>query len=595
MNLGRLSLVQKKGWKIINCFLPDKDKTNNNELKILNNNQIVTNKDTIANLFNNYFTNVIQTMQFPPNYYELFCNGFNQYLTNSFEPFVFHHFKMEDLLKSKGIIYKSPNGLYSIPGKYLKITEENFLNILLLIFNMSLDISVFPDILKFGSILPIYKSGSHNELKNYRPITILNNIAKLFEKCLHGSISEYLDSHNFINKNQFGFRKHHSTEFCIMALLNLLSVKLDQGYYVLTIFLDFTKALDCIDKQILYDKLINKFNFSDVAAKYILSYLTNRKCFVNIDGAKSSQNVIPFGVPQGSILGPLLFLIYINDLPSFLSCNVFLYADDTTLVICSRDIPQMFIKAQSELNILQKYASANHLQLNPSKSKFILFSPHHSHLTATAPSLSLGHINIERVYHFKFLGYLINDNLSWNDQIRHIENKLNVCLAIIIKTRRLFDLNILKLIFAAIGTSHIVYNINVILNAPKIMLNKIAVKYNEICRAMLFVNRWSHISNKEIQNKIDLASCDLLFKKHNLLLINKCEKGKCPTEFYKYFENKNQRTQCINVPFGFKQSKFKSNCPQIWMINSWNILPKNIKLMTETEFIRNISKIMNNQ
>ena len=180
------------------------------------------------------------------------------------------------------------------------------------LFNLSISLSTVPDKSKIAKLKPLYKKGSKTEPKNYRPISLLPLVSKLFEKTVHNQTQQYLQEHKIIYKYQSGFRKHHSTNTCLSHLNNKILEGFDKGMVSGMILIDLQKAFDTIDHNILLKKL--KFmGFADSTISWFRSYLTNRLFLVNIRDTLSDPCVISCGVPQGSILGPLLFLLYVND------------------------------------------------------------------------------------------------------------------------------------------------------------------------------------------------------------------------------------------------------------------------------------------
>ena len=200
-----------------------------------------------------------------------------------------------------------------------------------LIINQSILSGTFPDKLKLAKVIPIHKNGDNTKIDNYRPITILPAISKIFERVLFNQIDKYFSSHNLYNDSQYGFRKKHSTEHAALELVDIISQELEKGNTPLNIFIDLSKTFDTLDHKILLNKL-NHYGFSGPALNIMKSYLTDRKQYVEFKSIVSTQSRIITGVPQGSILGPLLFIIYINDISEASTLfNFIIYADDTAL------------------------------------------------------------------------------------------------------------------------------------------------------------------------------------------------------------------------------------------------------------------------
>ena len=197
--------------------------------------------------------------------------------------------------------------------------------------NLSISKSSFPEDCKIAKIIPLYKKGSRTNPKNYRPISLLPIMSKIFERVAHNQTEEFLERNNLLYKYQSGFRKNHSTETCLNFLQDKISQGFDNGLHSGMILIDLQKAFDTINHEILFQKM-EILGFSRQVIYWYRSYLVNRKFKVKIDKFYSEKGISNCGVPQGSILGPLLFLIYVNDMSQAVKCDLFLYADDSCLL-----------------------------------------------------------------------------------------------------------------------------------------------------------------------------------------------------------------------------------------------------------------------
>ena len=277
---------------------------------------------------------------------------------------------------SKKLKPKSSTGFDNISTKLVKETIELTANPLSHIFNLSLSTGIFPDDMKIAKVIPIFKASNPQCLNNYRPISLLPAFSKLLEKLVHKKLYSFLTAENLLYKHQYGFRQKHSTIHPLIHFLNFCSNAQDKNIseVTLSIFCDLSKAFDVIDHDILYNKL-NRLGIRGTALKWFQSYLTHRLQYVEVDGHKSSHKYIVHGVPQGSILGPLIFLLYINDIQFLSKENILSFADDTTVLVSSSDRNELFEKANRILTKIHNYFTANKLLLNIEQTKFIVIKP----------------------------------------------------------------------------------------------------------------------------------------------------------------------------------------------------------------------------
>ena len=257
-----------------------------------------------------------------------------------------------------------------IPPKLLQDSAVVIAPILTHIFNQSINTGVFPN----GKIIisPLYKSGSKTECSNYRPISVLSTVAKIFEKLISVQLYEYLENNAILASQQSGFRKKFSTETAMLDVTNKWLINMDRGYLNGVIFLDLKKAFDCVDHEILLKKLI-LYGCNGLTLDWFRSYLTNRTQMCKIAQTVSGEAVITCGVPQGSNLGPLLFLIYVNDLPNCLSfSNASLFADDTNLTTSGISAEVAQSQLNEDLENVHRWLLANKLTLNIDKTEYML-------------------------------------------------------------------------------------------------------------------------------------------------------------------------------------------------------------------------------
>ena len=339
--------------------------------------------------------------------------------------------------------------------------------------NKSLTEGVFPNSLKLALVCPIFKKGDVTKCANYRPISLLSNISKIFERVMYNRIEHFLEEHDSIYELQFGFRKNYSTNHALLSIVESIRKNLDNKTYSCRVFVDLEKAFDTVNHTILLSKL-NHYGIRGESLEWFRSYLTNRKQCSTINGSSSEYSKISCGVPQGSILGPLLFLIYINDMHDALSkCIVHHFADDTNLLFSHKD-PEVIRKTlNNELKLLYEWLCANRLSLNVDKTEFIIFRPPRTKLNNRIV-LNLNNKKIHESRKIKYLGLIMDDRLTWKFHINELCKKLGRSVGMLYKLRHLCPLTVLKSLYYSLLNSHIAYGLPVWGNSDQIYIDKIS-------------------------------------------------------------------------------------------------------------------------
>ena len=452
----------KNTWKTIRNVICKTNKNQDIPNSFLINGNTINNKETIANEFNSFFTNIGKNLASkitPPQNKE-----FHNFLSNPCSSILnFQHISAEDILKIiKSLKSKSSKSHDNMSSILLKQIKNHIAEPLTIIINKTIDSGIFPDKLKIARVLPIYKKDNNSLLENYRPISILPAISKIFEKVILIQINQYFSNNNLYYSSQYGFRQSHSTELAVLEIVDKIAYQMDQDNIPLNIYIDLSKAFDTIDHKILLHKL-KYYGLNANSSKLIENYLTNRKQYVDFQSIQSSFLPISTGVPQGSILGPLLFIIYLNDIsqasPLF---NCISYADDTTLFISlncdsSHSCFPNSICLNNELKKISEWLALNKLSLNVPKTKAMLF--HNPKKRITPPDLKIGNSNIEYVDSFPLLGIIIDKNLNWTQHINHISKKISKTIGILKKVKHYLPTTNLKTIYNSLINSHINFGI----------------------------------------------------------------------------------------------------------------------------------------
>jgi hypothetical protein len=354
-----------------------------------------------ANALNNYFIELgLNAVKDLPPVRHHFAMYLRHRVTESF--FVSPITCSEIIAVVKTLPSKSSCDCNGLSVKLLKCFINNIVSPLCLILNKCLAHGVFPDGLKIAKVVPVYKSGDKCDLKNYRPISLLPIISKIFEKLMLCRISAFFSKHNVLNLHQHGFRPSFSTSSALIDVLDCITAALDRKFVALALFIDVSKAFDSLNHNILLAKL-EHYGVRGVALSWFASYLSNRFQYIEYNGDCSLLRLIVCGVPQGSVLGPYLYLVYVNDIFNVSDeVKCVLYADDTSIIVTGRDINSVFNRAPVLFSLFSTWFINNRLALNSKKTNFILFSLKR---LASPCDLTFDLYTVHKVDNVKYLGF----------------------------------------------------------------------------------------------------------------------------------------------------------------------------------------------
>ncbi len=318
------------------------------------------------------------------------------------------------------------SGPDSIPARILKQFSIEITPLLTKIFTKSLTESQLPSDWLKANISPVFKKGDRSDTSNYRPISLTCISCKIFEHILHSHIMKHLDDQNILNNLQHGFRARRSCETQLTLTLHDLTHAIDKRKQIDMVILDFSKAFDTVAHNKLLLKL-DHYGIRGDILKWIRCFLTQRKQCVTLEGASSTEVPVTSGVPQGTVLGPLLFLLYINDISANISSNIRLFADDCLLYRIIND-PSDTLALQNDLNILESWQNEWQMRFNAKKCHVMRISRKRSNLVH---DYSLCGTNLSEVKSYPYLGIHISNDLRWNVQSAHATSKANRALGVV--------------------------------------------------------------------------------------------------------------------------------------------------------------------
>ena len=337
---------------------------------------------------------------------------------------------------------------------------------------------------------------------NYRPISIISIFAKIFEMIVFKRLSAHLKDGDYIHSSQYGFRQKHSTSSALLHIISCIQNKIQKKYYVIALFIDLSKAFDTVDHEILLYKLDKNMNCKNNDLLFFKSYLENRKMRTIANNFSSELTDIKLGVPQGSVLGPSLFNIYINDLPNHLSLSeTVMFADDTTIIISDKSLNNLHSKCETTIKELSKWIEENKLYINTKKTKFMKFF-------SDDFSASMNGNIIECVPCFKLLGVTIDNSFNFKTHCKTVYNKLIYLFHVFYSIRNKLNTDSKLIIYNSYVQSILTYCLVIYGNTPnKNTLLKLEVLQKRLLKCLFFNN---HIKS----NNIFIATNILPLSKH---------------------------------------------------------------------------------
>lgn len=446
----------KKIWKGVNEIISSNPSKSNPNITLEIGNSLSSDPGTVAQTFNDFFSSIADKLREKVPFSR---HHFSEWLKlpNPQSFFISPVLPREIFLLISSFDKNKSTGPNSIPIIIFNCVLDSLSNILSKLINLSFSTGIFPSKIKEAKVIPIFKKGSPLKVENYRPISLLSNLDKIFEKVMYNRLSKFLTNCKTLYPLQFGFRSNHSTTNLLINCIEKIFKALDSGNFGCSVFIDLQKAFDTVDHHILFSKL-RHYGIRGLALSWFKSFLSFRKQFVSISGSRSKSQYISHGVPQGSVLGPLLFLLYINDLHEAIPYStVNLFADDTMLFKSDTSTKALTKKINIDLKCLTNWLNANKISVNSAKTELIIFRPKFKIIDHDIKIKIQG----QRLFPsnaVKYLGVYIDQHLSWNDHIEFVSGKLRRANGALSKLRHFVSSEILACLYNAFFHSHLSFS-----------------------------------------------------------------------------------------------------------------------------------------
>ena len=576
-------------WKLLNNQLGcgKKLKTRYSNINLKSGDSIITDKEDVANHLNIFFstiaTKLVDLLGAASGKFGI------EHLKNFYakrgvctDDFKLSSVTTDEVFKKLSILQPhKATGHDNIPPKFLRDSAETIAPIITHIINLSINQGHVPRDFKTAKITPLHKKGSKLDPGNYRPISILPSISKIMEKIIFEQVEKYLTEKKLIYEYQSGFRSSHSTDTCLLYLHDRIKHEVDSGKYCGMVMLDLQKAFDTVNHDIMIDKL-KAIGFDGTSVSWMQSYLEGRVQMVEVNGSLSSPLPVTCGVPQGSILGPLLFLIYVNDMNSACDCDLFLFADDSALLVSDSDRSQVENALSKELTRICTWLTDNKLSIHLGKTESILFGSKPKLRKADSFTVKVGDNVITRKDEITYLGCILEANLSGDKMAAHVIKKVHQRTRFMYRIAPLVNKKTLKTLVGALIQPLYDYAApSWYFNSSMALKTRLQTAQNKLVRLLHGLNPRAHLNPSHF---VRLNWLKVISRVRQLALVQvfKIRTSKqTPKYLQNYFKNTSEvhnyntrgsatnisKTSCVQTNKGLISFSF-------YAINMWNNLPK---------------------
>ena len=510
----------RKSWQVIKEII-NKNRVRKEQSAFLINNRLTEDKTKIADGFNKFFVEIGPTL-------EKNCPASDEspitwMKGKNGQTIFFVPTDSNEVLKIINSLKDSSSGWDDLNLLALKLSWPSISAAFVHIMNLSLEQGIVSLEFKIARVVPLFKADDPEKFSNYRPVSILPIFSKIIEKIAYARLLAFVSSQDILFDYQFGFRAGYSTNLAMTYLIDSLVTSLNKSNCVLGLFLDFSKAFDTVNHDILFQKL-EHYGIRGKALDWFKSYLSDRYQYVEFNGVKSSKLKIKCGVPQGSVLGPLLFLLYINDLSNVSDVIKFiLFADDSNIFFHSKNPDDLVDMANTEIPKILKWLAVNKLTLNVTKTHFVIFRNPGTKIELTK-TVYINGTPINQEPYTKFLGVWLDEKLNWSKHIKEISGKIAKGVGILTKARSYLDPTIMKTLYYSFLYPYLHYNIEAWGNTYSTYIDPLFRLQKRAVRVIAGAKR--------------NAASEPLFKQLKILKIEELHHLSIQTFMYKFFNDK---------------------------------------------------------
>jgi len=567
-------------WKALRCLLPNAKSQGIQALDI--NGSVVTDFSTISNHFNSFFINIgEQLAQAIPAHSRTAAEYLQAHMPRVSTDFTFKLVTVEEVSKLlQNLPVNKATGLDNYQAKLLKLASSGISRSLTFILNMSLTTGQFPSDWKRAKISALHKKGSKLDTGNYRPISILPIVSKIMEKIVHQQLYCYLDDQNLLSQAQSGFRKSFSTQTSLHRLTEYIFEALNNSEVVGMVAIDLQKAFDTVNHSILLQKL-DHYGVRHVPLKWFTSYLSNRSQVTYVNNVISDMGFIRTGVPQGSILGPLLFILYINDLPGCLrKCEANMYADDTAFYFRNKDKNIVSDSLNEDIINIYSWLCSNKLSLHVGKTNVILVCNHQKvrYLDSTNLGIKLNDFELTQTDSVGYLGVELDSRCNFDKHTNALICKVNKSIGVLKRCSPYLPIEARKTLYNTLVLPHIDYCSTVWGCTSQTNVMRVQRLQNRAMRSILKEGPRTHI--EDMLHQLGWLSVKQRLVHNKLVLMWRIVHGAAPSyltenlrlsrDVHRY-NTVGSSNRNIYIPNAHKHSIFRYNA------NLWNGLPSEMR------------------